>query len=127
MFECLNELIINLWENVYTLWSPGTIFALYLSSCPFPCHLPSHHCQLPHFTHTHTHTHTHTQREFSCVVSMHIYILQTQLAHLFQSSSLIPRALLMVVLASLTFLYSFLYINLIQVFVFLSFSYMSCA
>jgi hypothetical protein len=48
-----------------------------------------------------------------------IYALRPQLVHLFQSSSLLPSPLPMVALASLRFLYSFLYsehINHIQVF-----------
>jgi hypothetical protein len=47
-----------------------------------------------------------------------ICILQPQLVHLFQSSSLLPSLLLLVVPTSLRFLYSFLYsehIHLIQV------------
>jgi hypothetical protein len=59
-----------------------------------------------------------------------IYVLQSQLVHLYQSSSLHSSPLPMVAPTSLKFLYSLLYrehINHIQVFSFLPFSYPSCA
>jgi hypothetical protein len=57
-----------------------------------------------------------------------ICVLQLQLIHLYQSSSLLPSPLLMVTPASLKFLYSFMYskhTNLIQVFGFLPLPYPS--
>jgi hypothetical protein len=58
------------------------------------------------------------------------YVLKPQFINLFQSSSLLPSLLQMVALASLKFLYSFLYsehINHIQVLHFLPLAYTSLA
>jgi hypothetical protein len=59
-----------------------------------------------------------------------IYVLQPQMVHLYQSSSLLPTTLSMVAPANLRFLYSLLYhgyINHIQVFGFLPLPYPSYA
>jgi hypothetical protein len=119
-----------------------TLFAPYSSSYPFPHHPSAHTSANPHCDFVEVKNVNDKMRNMAFLLVWYkdnytgsflvlfpcMYVLQLQLIHLFQSSSLLPSPLPVVALASLKFRYSFLYsehIKHIKVFGFLPRLYLS--
>jgi hypothetical protein len=145
-WNSFNSCHFCIYIHVYTLFAP------YSSSYPIPCHLlpptganhspPPWTEPVPHNFEEKNIKDKTRNMTFLLVWDKDSYagsflelfpcicVLQPQLIHLFQSSLLLPSLLPMVTLASLKFLYLFLYskhMNHIQIFSFLPLPYLSLA